>query len=145
MFDIGWSELLVIGVIALVAIGPKELPGAIYQLGRWVRRARAVAREFQGHIDDLMSQAEIEELRKEARKAASSTLEFERLAAETVDPDRRLATAFDLDATGAKGSTGSPVEADGETDRVAPPPVALPIAEPEPVPAPAAPSPDKTA
>ncbi|WP_255542793.1 Sec-independent protein translocase protein TatB [Azospirillum sp. INR13] len=68
MFDIAWSELMVIAVIALVVIGPKDLPKAIFTLGKWVRKARGVAREFQTHIDDMMRETELDELRKEALK-----------------------------------------------------------------------------
>ena len=53
MFDISWTEILVIGVVALIAIGPRELPRVLYELGRWVRRLRAMAAEFQRHFSDF--------------------------------------------------------------------------------------------
>ena len=48
MFDIGWSELVVIAVVALIAIGPKELPGVLRMVGQWMGKARKMASEFQG-------------------------------------------------------------------------------------------------
>ena len=70
IFDIGWSELLVIGVVALVVIGPKDLPLALRTLGRWVGKARFLAREFQTHVDDMIREAELEELRKKTSEIA---------------------------------------------------------------------------
>src|SRR5215470_4469986 len=64
MFDIGWSEMLIIGVVALVVIGPKELPGALKTFAFWMRQARKLAREFQAGVDDMIRQAELNEAKK---------------------------------------------------------------------------------
>ena len=75
MFDIGWSELLVIGVVALIAIGPKELPGVLRMVGPWMGKARRLASEFQGQFQEAMREAEMADLKKsfdEVREAASS-------------------------------------------------------------------------
>src|ERR1700743_2283629 len=64
MFNIGWSEYLVIAVIALVAIGPKELPGVLRMVGRWVAKARKMAAEFQGQFQEAMREAEMADLKK---------------------------------------------------------------------------------
>ena len=58
MFDIGWSEMLIIGVVALVVIGPKELPGALKTFAYWMKQARKLAREFQSGVDEMIRQAE---------------------------------------------------------------------------------------
>jgi sec-independent protein translocase protein TatB len=74
MFDIGWSELVVIAVVALIAIGPKELPGVLRMLGQWMAKARKMAAEFQGQFQEAMREAEMAELKKsfdEVRDAAS--------------------------------------------------------------------------
>ena len=109
MFDIAWSELMVIAVIALVVIGPKDLPKAIYTLGKWVKKARVVARDFQGHIDDMMREAELDDLRKEALKVRDTNLQ--RMVENTIDPKGELKGAFDVGADlGAGGYPGSPPE-----------------------------------
>jgi len=74
MFDIGWSELLVIAVVALVAIGPKELPGVLRMVGQWMGKARRMAAEFQGQFQEALREAEMADLKKsfdEVREAAS--------------------------------------------------------------------------
>ena len=74
MFDIGWSEFAVIAVVALIAIGPKELPGVLRMVGQWVGKARKMASEFQGQFQEAMREAEMADLKKsfdEVREAAS--------------------------------------------------------------------------
>ena len=74
MFDIGWSELVVIAVVALIAIGPKELPGVLRMIGQWMGKARKMAAEFQGQFQEAMREAEMADLKKsfdEVREAAS--------------------------------------------------------------------------
>ena len=75
MFDIGWSELVLIAVVALIAIGPKELPGVLRMVGQWMGKARRMAAEFQGQFQEAMREAEMAELKKssdEVREAATS-------------------------------------------------------------------------
>src|ERR1700712_3286247 len=74
MFDIGWSELVVIAVVALIAIGPKELPGVLRMVGQWMGKARKMAAEFQGQFQEAMREAEMADLKKtfdEVKEAAS--------------------------------------------------------------------------
>lgn len=76
MFNIGWSEFLLIGIVALVAIGPKELPGVLRMAGQWIGRARRMAAEFQGQFQEALREAEMVETRKEIEetfKSAEST------------------------------------------------------------------------
>jgi sec-independent protein translocase protein TatB len=65
MFDIGWGELLLIGIVALIAIGPKELPGALRTLGQWMGKLRRMAAEFQGQFQEAMREAELADLKKQ--------------------------------------------------------------------------------
>lgn len=109
MFDIAWSELLVIAVVALVVIGPKDLPKAIYTLGKWVGKARVVAREFQTHIDDMMRETELDELRREALKTRD--LNLKKMMEDTVDPNNELKTALEIpQEIQSAGHPGSPSE-----------------------------------
>jgi sec-independent protein translocase protein TatB len=74
MFDIGWSELVVIAVVALIAIGPKELPGVLRMVGQWMGKARKMAAEFQGQFQEAMREAEMADLKKsfdEIKEAAT--------------------------------------------------------------------------
>lgn len=64
MFDIGWSELVVIGVVALIAIGPKELPGVLRMIGQWAGKARRMAADFQGQFNEAMREAEMADIKK---------------------------------------------------------------------------------
>jgi sec-independent protein translocase protein TatB len=75
MFDIGWTELVVIAVVALIAIGPKELPGVLRMVGQWIGKARRMAAEFQGQFQEAMREAEMADLKKsfnEVKEAATS-------------------------------------------------------------------------
>ncbi|ENN86958.1 Sec-independent protein translocase protein tatB [Rhizobium freirei PRF 81] len=64
MFDIGWSELVVIGVVALVVIGPKELPATLRTIGKMTARARKVAGDFRAQFDEAMREAELGDVRQ---------------------------------------------------------------------------------
>ncbi|MDA0239891.1 MAG: Sec-independent protein translocase protein TatB, partial [Proteobacteria bacterium] len=50
MFDIGWTEIAIIGLVALIIIGPKDLPRVLRTLGQWTAKARGLTREFRGHV-----------------------------------------------------------------------------------------------
>src|ERR1700719_4504863 len=65
MFEIGWSELLLIGIVALIAIGPKELPGVLRTLGQWTAKLRRMATEFQNQFHEAIREAELADLKKE--------------------------------------------------------------------------------
>ncbi|MBP2227623.1 sec-independent protein translocase protein TatB [Azospirillum agricola] len=135
MFDIAWSELLLIAVVALIFIGPKDLPKAIYTFGKWVRKARGVAREFQTHIDDMMRETELDELRREALKTRD--MNIKKMMEDTIDPKGEVSKAFDV---GLAGHPGSPPEAEAKPD-VGAVPAADPVSPAEPAAAPPAPAP----
>jgi sec-independent protein translocase protein TatB len=83
MFDIGWGELLVIGIVALVAIGPKELPTVMRTVGQWMGKVRRMASEFQGQFQEAMREAEVADLKKHAdelRSAVTDATSFDALA-----------------------------------------------------------------
>jgi sec-independent protein translocase protein TatB len=66
MFDIGWGELVVIGIVALIAIGPKELPTVMRTIGKWMGKVRRMASEFQGQFQEALQEAELADLKKHA-------------------------------------------------------------------------------
>src|SRR6476646_7100585 len=72
MFDIGWGELVVIGIVALIAIGPKELPTVLRTLGQYMGKVRRMASEFQGQFQEAMREAELVELKQQAEDLKSS-------------------------------------------------------------------------
>jgi sec-independent protein translocase protein TatB len=73
MFDVGWSEMAVIGVVALIAIGPKELPGVLRMVGQWTGKARRMASEFQGQFREAMREAEMADLKKSFDEVKDAT------------------------------------------------------------------------
>jgi sec-independent protein translocase protein TatB len=110
MFDIGWSELMVIGVVALIAIGPKELPGVLRMVGQWMGKARKLAGEFQGQFQEAMREAEMADLKKsfdEVKSAASgfadnnvlTSLQKDVDAAMTVDKIQNIDTPPEVPTT----------------------------------------------
>jgi sec-independent protein translocase protein TatB len=92
LFDIGWPELLLIGVVALVVIGPKDLPRALRVAGYWVRKARNLSREFQSSVEQMIREAELDEMRKDLQKATEFDIEKE--FNKTIDPDGSLAESI---------------------------------------------------
>lgn len=77
MFDIGWQELFIIGLVTIIVIGPKDLPRVLRAVTLGMRKVRSMARDFQDGIDELAREAELQELRKEIEKASSADLEQE--------------------------------------------------------------------
>lgn len=88
MLDLGWSEMLVILVVALLVIGPKDLPKVARQIGRWTGKARAMAREFQRSFDDMAREAELEEIKANLQKMNPHSIT--QTIRETVDPKGEL-------------------------------------------------------
>src|SRR5215469_8023019 len=79
MFDISWTEFLLIGIVALVFIGPKELPGVMRTLGQYTRKIRGMAAEFQGQFQEAMREAEMADLKKSVDDLASDIKNYDPL------------------------------------------------------------------
>lgn len=137
-FDIGWSELLVIGVVALVFIGPKDLPRALRVAGYWFRKARTLSREFQNSVDQMIREAELDEMREQLKKATEFDInkEFQN----TVDPTGELAQSIkppdipDFFEPASSRPASEPAAVPGSGDAVAAEAAAtpsLPAADPE--------------
>lgn len=87
MFDIGWSELVVVAVVALIAIGPKELPGVLRMVGQWIGKARRMASDFQGQFNEAMREAEMADIKKQFDEVTS--------AAKDMSPTNLLTSAVE--------------------------------------------------
>ena len=92
LLDFGWSELMLIGVVALVVIGPKDLPKALRVAGFWVRKARTMSREFQSSVEQMIREAELDEVRQELKKA--SEIDLDKEFRQAVDPTGSLAESL---------------------------------------------------
>ena len=95
MFDFAWSELALIGIVALVVIGPKDLPVAIKAVGNMVRKARRMAGEFQTHVDEMVKDANLDEVRSQINSIRNFDIkgEIER----AVDSDGSIKSTFNHD------------------------------------------------
>lgn len=85
MLDIGWTEMAVVALVALVVIGPRDLPKALRSMGQLVAKARSTMRELQSSFDELARDAELEELKKTVDEATR------------IDPRREIERAFDVE------------------------------------------------
>src|SRR5216684_1675988 len=92
MLDFSWSELALIGVVALVVIGPKDLPKALRTAGVWVRKARTISREFQSSVEQMMREAELDEVKKQIESVSSVNIAKE--IEKAVDPTGDLAESL---------------------------------------------------
>lgn len=117
MFDIGWLELLLIAAVAIVVVGPKDLPRMMRTFGQYMGRARAMAREFQRSFEDIARESELDELRKEMRdlrRQADLSGDLEKAGSE------RRTTASEKGATqDSPFDQNSPVTAETERNRIA--------------------------
>src|SRR5919204_2263414 len=76
MFDISWGELLLIGVVALIVIGPKELPTVLRTVGQWTGKLRRMASEFQSQFHEAMREAEMADLKKQVDDLTSQAQSY---------------------------------------------------------------------
>jgi sec-independent protein translocase protein TatB len=93
MFDFAWSELAVIGVVALLVIGPKDLPKAIKAVGDFVRRARSMASEFRTHVDDMVKDADLAKVRDQINEIRN--FDIKGAIEKEIDKDGTIRSAFD--------------------------------------------------
>ncbi len=130
LFDLGMSELLLIGVVALVVIGPKDLPKALRVAGFWVRKARTLSREFQSSVEQMIREAELDEMRQELKKATE--IDIEKEFRQTIDPTGSLAESLkppelpkfsdaDLPAAPAPEAQPQPATEPTATENTSPP------------------------
>ncbi|NHN88302.1 Sec-independent protein translocase protein TatB [Acetobacter conturbans] len=93
MFDFAWSEFALIGVVALLVIGPKDMPAAIRSVAKVVKKARRLATDFQGHVDEMVREADLGEVRDHVRQLRSLNVRDQILR--TIDNDGGLRRTLD--------------------------------------------------
>lgn len=118
MFDLSWTELLLIAVVAVVFIGPKELPGALRTVGRFAAKARSMAREFQSNVDEMIRESELDEVRKQVQRVQSG--EYARELERSIDPKGEIATALEPPQASSAGEL-APAAAPSEPPPPEPP------------------------
>jgi sec-independent protein translocase protein TatB len=92
MFDFAWSEIALIGVVALIAIGPKDMPGAIRAVTTMIKKARRMAGEFQTHVDEMLREADLHEVRKQIDELRNFDIKGE--IEKAVDADGTIRATF---------------------------------------------------
>jgi sec-independent protein translocase protein TatB len=119
MFEIGWSELLLIAVVALIAIGPKELPTVLRTLGQWMSKLRRMASEFQSQFQEAMREAEMADLKKQVDEMTSQAQSYasfdpvSEVKRELESTQQQIETAM-VDTAGA-ATSNPPVAAEPST------------------------------
>jgi sec-independent protein translocase protein TatB len=158
MFGIDSSELLLIAIVALVVIGPKELPGLLRTWGKWMAQMRGMASEFRGHVDEMVRQSDLDEVKKQLTASSGLDLqsldptkeirshieqgmaEGEKAIAEGKSVfDNPLAEPESAPQIAAETPAETPVETPAETASAAPETPSVVTAEAAPVPVPAPP------
>jgi len=120
MFDISWTEFLLIGVVALIVIGPKELPGVMRTLGQYTRKVRSMAADFQNQFQEAMREAEMADLKKQVDDMASDIKNY--------DPLKEVKSDFESMGQDFQKSLDAPAEqkpAEPSAEQAQQPPVAL--------------------
>ncbi len=92
MFDIGWSEMVFVAIIAILVIGPKDLPKTIATVGKYIRKVRGFARDFQSGIDDLAKEAELDDIKK---TVVGDDFNIKKQVEDAVDPTGEFSKAFE--------------------------------------------------
>jgi len=102
MFDIGWSEMVFVVIIAILVIGPKDLPKTIATIGKYIRKAKGFAREFQTGIDDLAREADLDDLKTTIQ---GDKFDIKKQIEDAVDPTGDFSTMFDDKPAGSSTDT----------------------------------------
>ena len=130
MFDFAWSEIVLIGAVALIAIGPKDMPAAIRTVSSMIKKARRMAAEFQTHVDEMVREADLGDVKKAFSDIRN--LDIPSLLEKHVDPDRSIRDTFADNPFDTPKPSVSEVSTLEEV-AVSEPPVMEPLPEPEPV------------
>ena len=108
MFDISWGKLVIIGVVALIVIGPKELPSVLRMIGQWMGKIRRMAGEFQGQFQEAMREAEMADLKKQFDETTSSLNSALDPGSFKTDMEKLIQDPMALDAASATSTPATP-------------------------------------
>jgi len=141
MFDLGWGKIIIIAVIALVVIGPKELPAVLRTVGQWMGKIRRMAAEFQGQFQEAMREAEMADLKKSIDAITDATRGigsgFDPLSSVSKDLeksfDEKPATPPATEPAGTPAAEGAPATEPPVTAETLPPTPELSVAAEPPV------------
>ena len=86
MFDLAWSEIAVVGLVAVLVLGPKELPQAMRTMAKMMRKMRSLTNELQGHMSEIVREAELDEVRQSIKQLSSPTATIKAEIAKAMDP-----------------------------------------------------------
>ncbi len=136
MFDFAWSEIVLIGAVALIAIGPKDMPAAIRTVSGMIKKARRMAAEFQTHVDEMVREADLGDVKKAFSDIRN--LDIPSLLEKHVDPDHAIRDTFSEDPFKPAYPTTDEVSTLDEV-AVSTPPLLEPLSDPEAVAEPAKP------
>src|SRR5215471_8774472 len=131
MFDISWTEFLLIGIVALIVIGPKELPAVMRSLGQWTRKIRSLAADFQNQFNEAMREAEMADLKKQVDDMASDVKQYDPLKDVRADIE---SIGKDLDESLKSPDKAANTHAAKETATTSDSAATTPPAEPFPIP-----------
>jgi sec-independent protein translocase protein TatB len=126
MFDLGWGELLIVGAVALVVLGPKELPNALRAVTNLTKSARRLAGEFQSGINEIVREAELEDARKTAQSMTKGSIS--KAIEKAVDPTGEMKSSVSSLEKDVKQIKAEPISPVGPI----PPAPSMAIAAPEP-------------
>jgi sec-independent protein translocase protein TatB len=124
MFDISWSELLILAVVTLIFVGPKELPVFLRTIGRYAGAMKRQANEFRAHFDSAMREAELDSMRKEVEAMQAS------INAEVMRTQQAMTESADEVRAVADAAASLPPQTPSPTDHAKPPMPAPPRTEP---------------
>ncbi|HTU53127.1 MAG TPA: Sec-independent protein translocase protein TatB [Acetobacteraceae bacterium] len=112
MFNFSWSEIALIAVVALIAIGPKDLPTALKTVAQVIKKTRGMAAEFQTHVNELMREADLEDVRKHIDEIRN--FDIKGTVERAIDPDQSIKKTFTEDPFAAADAAvpGAPYEAE---------------------------------
>jgi sec-independent protein translocase protein TatB len=122
MLDIGWTEMIVVVLVLILVVGPKDLPRVVRTVGQWTAKARRMSREFTSSLEEIGRETEINDLRRDLNSIGGgggvTSLE------NYIDPDGSLKKSVQADyAAGNAGSTptalGTPADNDSDADKPA--------------------------